>query len=137
MNIETLNAHLRLLGPAPKGKKWRMVKAGEILEVGDMRCDPSDDNYKARTGMAGQILSIESACETYPNARYWRLVPAPSPAWCTDPLEVTRSILPVEELRRETVDGIIADFIKTVSTEKQFRAYLKAAKKGLEPQDFA
>ena len=136
MNIETLNAHLRLLGPAPKGKKWRMVKAGEILEVGDMRCDPSDDNYKARTGMAGQILSIESACEAYPNARYWRLVPAPAPAWRTDPIEVTRFILPVEELRRETVDGIIADFIKTVSDEKTFRAYLRKAKKGLTEADY-
>lgn len=132
MNIQTLNAHLRLLGPAPKGKKWRMVKEGEILEVGDMRCDPSDNGYKASTSAAGEILHIKSGDMTFPNARYWRLVPA----WRTDPLEVTHSILPVEELRRETVDGIIADFIKTVSTEKQFRAYLKAAKKGLEPHDY-
>lgn len=136
MKIETLNAHLRLLGPARKGFKWRMVKEGEILEVGDMRCDPSDDNYKNPTGQAGDVLIHRIVCNTNPNARYWRLVSAPAPAWRTDPIEVTRSVLPVEDLRRETVDGIIADFIKTVSDEKTFRAYLRKAKKGLTEADY-
>ena len=70
------------------------------------------------------------------NARLKLLGPASSRPWRKDPLEVARSILPVEELRRESGDGIIADFILTVSDEKTFRAYLRKAKKGLEPHDY-
>ena len=131
MNIKTLNAHLKLLGPAPAGKKWRMVKEGEILQNGDLRTDPFLGDYKRPTNMEGRPMKQSFA---YPESRYWRLVSLP--AWRTDPLEVAHEILPVEELRRETVDGIIADFIKTVSDEKTFRAYLRKAKKGLEPHDF-
>lgn len=75
------------------------------------------------------------------NREYWHLEcvahqPRISRPWRKDPLEVTHSILPVEELRRETVDGIIADFIKSVSDEKTFRAYLRKAKKGLTEADY-
>lgn len=58
------------------------------------------------------------------------------PAWRTNPLDVVHKCLPTMDLRRETVDGIVADFIKTVSDEKTFRAYLRAAKKGLTEADF-
>lgn len=130
MNIKVLNAHLRLLGPAPAGMKWKMVMRGEVIPAGKF-VTPSLNKIQD-TGIVGQTRNVQKGdgyCE------WWYLVPAPRP-WRKDPLEITRSILPVEDLRRETVDGIIADFIRTVSDEKTFRAFLKAAKKGLEPQDY-
>lgn len=141
MNIKTLNAHLRLLGPAPEGMKWRMVKVGEKMPAAYDAVDVDES-----LGGGGRYTN-HGICENpdkiytrhsrvFPNMRLWHLVPAPAPAWRADPLEVTHSILPVEELRRESVDGIIADFIKTVSDEKTFRAYLRKAKKGLTEADY-
>ena len=107
----------------PKG--CRFLELGETIPVGARALLGPND-------VVGSIWVGSKVHET--------LIPVfvkkEKPAWRKDPLEVTHSILPVEELRRESVDGIIADFIKTVSTEKQFRAYLKAAKKGLEPHDY-
>lgn len=128
MNIKTLNAHLKLLGPAPKGKKWRMVKTGEKIPASKYVV-PSNGTIRD----AQIVGEVRGRNDGY--AEWWYLVPSPRP-WRKDPLEVTRSVLPVEDLRRETVDGIIADFIKTVSDEKTFRAYLKAAKNGLTEADY-
>lgn len=140
MNIETLNAHLRVLGPAPKGKKWKMVNVGDKIpksyDVTDVSRDLGGGGEYKNHGIASDGQTYERHSSVFPSMRLWHLVPAPPRPWRKDPLEVTRSILPVEELRRETVDGIIADFIKTVSDEKTFRAYLKAAKKGLTEADY-
>lgn len=131
MNIKTINAHLKLLSPAPNGKKWKMVRVGEILSAGDTLI--SSGRKFGPTSREGQVIAPDEYQDKF-CARYWRLVPAL--AWSDSPLNITHDILPTANLRRETVDGIIADFIKTVSDEKTFRAYLKAAKKGLEPHDF-
>ncbi len=81
MNIKMLNAYLKLLGPAPKGMKWKMAKVGETFKEGMKAVDVKEelggsgewisgihdnDIGKVNRGGIGQV---------FPHMRYWGLVP--------------------------------------------------------------
>lgn len=77
MNIKMLNAHLKMLGPAPKGMKWKMYKHGEKMSAGGKVLDIPKEmggggHYEAIT-MDGSIAN--NKCSIYPHMRFWHLVP--------------------------------------------------------------
>ncbi len=117
--------------PAPAGFKWKMVARGEVVPAGKLVV-PSRGVIRD----ANWVGATRHNRDGSGRSEWWYLVPAPALAWRNNPLEVVHKCLPTNDLRRETVDGIIADFIRTVSDEKTFRAYLRAAKKGLTEADF-
>ena len=54
MNIKTLNAHLKLLGPAPKGFKWKKTRPNETIQRG--KCIVDGKVMRTTDWLVGQTV---------------------------------------------------------------------------------
>lgn len=134
MNSQTRAAHLKLLGPAPKGQKWVMLKTGDKMPshytATDIRPPLGGGEYVSRGECyVEEVYKADSSM--YPHMRFWHLVPKST---YFDALATFRRIMgaTLEDLDRDHADAIVADFIGYHCRKEDFVAYVKAAKKGLK-----
>lgn len=125
MNIKLLNTYLKQLPRPAKGFMWKMVKEGECIKEGMFTAPGMESATK--TVLVGHPRGCGGG-----DGEFWYLVPRPVQKWRKSPLDIFNEQLSHYDLGVEAGDAIISEFIREISTEKDFRAWLNKKTKLIE-----